>query len=1155
MCITDAFHLAEVFGKGRTVHDTAAQWLSRYQQNTGEAMCEMVNFILRCTGTDLTVETEQVEDVDNVPDRIRDLQELYNEQGISEYPLISKAKKFKGFQAVLEDFFMALMQTLHHSSVLYGDEDLFENILIWNSSLSTAQCRPFRHTATLISLALMTALCDIAREVTTTVSTSRKQLENEKKKKSVNKGRVGAIQTAIQEGEKKLEAVDNFLKDGFDTVFVHRYRDIDPKIRAECMTALGLWLQRYREYFFEGQYLRYFGWTLSDHVAHTRLVIVTQLRSLYENKDNIAGLHSFTERFRQRIVEMAAQDADVSVRASAVELLDLIRNAGLLDPEDVDTVGKLVFDSEPAVRKAAGHFFVANVQDVFESTTDELGEELNEMFADEDEDDFESPKRSWLKFKCLADVLQAYDEQESSKAKSDRLLVAPRDVLSGAPIVSRFVLATEAIYPYLQELSQWQSLAGYLLYDHSQISDTPSEDDTTGMVRRLYKMEEGQEVTLLEVLCCAVKLRTIDIAKSDVDRRGRRNKALSDKIPELQEEIAHGLTQIIPQLLKKYGAVPEAASSVLRLEHLVDLDKIQDLQKDATTYSSLLNDINKQFLTHSHQDVLTEASIAFVHAKTSDELKEALETRTQELWDDLVDTLSTLSQDKHVKNADSLPSGTLTTLTNTVTRISNLASVTDCTTVLETSPSPRSSKNRNDNPNNTPFTDLIHLSNRGLRKADDDEETIKTETELVTNSIRTLLFYFMWKVQSLTTSLNAGKTPINESYFESITQNRESFTKTLISIIRQRSGLDDIRFIATTTLLDLQTLFGTLRHAGENAENPQDILTQTQNLVQEFNPETQSLIAKIHSTAERIYAKKTKRTLEPADDDDPASESEAEGDDKPPKDDNEDASPSSSSDDDDEEEEDDDADDDDDDERTTNGTQGKGKGKGKGKDKKQSAAVERLRSTILAEQRLCELTGKIVLAIIGRILDASSSSSQEQQQQKGSLTQRLLRNKSRLGHNYREVLSYLDGRKAAGGGRSKAGSTTSRKQQNGAKKDGAQGSASNARTTQTEAGKKSSNAAGGAGGKHKSSERVDDEDIEDEDDDEGGEKEEDRVNNDHDHNNVEEDGEEDLRARELIDDDDGNEGREKSSSLSEVDDDAENRDRGRDGDEDEVMGD
>ncbi|KAL2862757.1 cohesin subunit IRR1 [Aspergillus lucknowensis] len=949
---------AEVFGKSRNAEIVAADWLTRYQQGQTTAMRDLINLVFRSSGTDLKVTTDDIEDVDHVVDRVQDFQNQYHAQGISEYPLISKSRKFKSFQPVLENFFMALMQTLHHSSVLYDDRVLYENLQSWLSSMSSSSCRPFRHTATVAALSNMNALCDIAREVMTSVSTSRKQLESEKRKKTVNKGRADAINLSIKEGENKLEVIDDLLKDGVNVIFVNRYRDVDPRIRAESIAALGRWMHSYREYFFEGQFLRYCGWIMSDSDVHTRSIALRQLLSLYTNKDNIAGLRSFTERFRQRFVEIAAHDADVGVRTMAIELLDLIRDAGLIEPADVDTVGRLIFDLEARVRKAAGPFFVANVQDVFDSTIEEVAEEVNEMFGDEDEDDFESPKRAWIKFKCLADILQAYDTPEGEPTHEPS--VKSRDALPGIPMDSRFVLATEAIYPHLDELTTWQSLAGYLLFDHSQIPDD-GDGDTTGEVKKLYKMQEGQEVILLEVLCCAVKLRILDVAKSDIDKRGRKVKALTDRIPELQEEIAHSLAQIIPQLLNKFGSTPEAASAVLRLEHLVDLDKIQDLQKDATAYTSLLNDINKQFLSHSNQDVLAEASVAFLHAKSSDDMREALESKVQELWDDMVDTLNKLSQQKEVASHNPIPPSVLNELNNTITRISNLSGVTDCTLFLET-PVMSRSKGRSKKEPEAPFNIVLRLVQRGFRRelpaeSDEDEDTSHAETEVVLNSIRTLLFYFMWKVQNLRAALAAGKAKFNTAYFEALTKSRESFVEALVAIMKEHSGLDDVRFSATTTLLDLQTLFGTFRNSGLGASNDEDTVFQAQSLVHEFDTDVQELITKIHGITLRTYAKKSRVPFEPGEDDAPASDSDLE---REPVDDEE-------------------------------------------EDSDQILQDERLRSKILAEQRLCELTGKIVLAIVGRILDSSGSKS-------GQLKKKLLKHKTQLGPNYREVLVFLEDR-------------------------------------------------------------------------------------------------------------------------------------------------
>ncbi|KAL1969702.1 hypothetical protein VTN77DRAFT_8255 [Rasamsonia byssochlamydoides] len=1047
---------ADIFEKGQAVDTVIEGWLSRYEKDPTDGLCELVNFVLRCIGADIAVDRTDITDEDHMKERVTDLQDAHIEQAPSEYPLISKDKKFRAFRSTLVDFCNSWIETLHRSSLLYNSAAPAEKFHVWLSVMSTAPNRAFRHTATVMSLAIATALCDVAQEVTSTVSTSRKQLESEKKKKTPNKGRMGAIQSSIQESEEKLETIDSMLKDAFDTVFVHRYRDVDPKIRSECMVALGRWIQGYREMFFESQYVRYFGWVLSDASPQVRTVAVGQLRQIYENKYSVAALRSFTSRFLRRMVEMATRDVDIGVRASMVELLDIIREMGLLENEDIDAVGQLVFDSEPRVRKAAGRFFAANLQELFDSNTEEMAEDINEVFADEDEEDFKSPKRSWIKFKCLVDILQAYDGQKDQQ-KPDRPIVGSIEALSGAPVESRFFLATEAIYPHMEELEQWQALAGYLLYDHSQITDSPPQDEASN-VRKFYKLEEGQDIILLEVLVCAVKLRILEVAKSDIDKRGRKIKALTDKIPGLQEEIAHNLAQIIPQLLNKFGAVPEAASAVLRLEHLVDLNMIQDLQKDAAAYTSLLNEINKQFLTHSNQDVLAEASVAFLHARSSDEMKEAMESKVQELWDDMIDAFSTLSQNKDVQNGTSLRSNILTELANTVTRISNLASITDCTSVMEARPSATSKKQKQDL--EPPFNTLIHLAKRGLRDEESDADTANLETELVVNSIKSLLFYFMWKVQALTTALKSGNAPYNTAYFEDLAKRRETFVVTLTAIMQKRTSiLDDIRFSAITTLLDVQTLFGTLRHIGatikgESQTVDEDVITQTQNLAHEIDPETQTIISRFHDIAERTFAKRSKRDIGRVVEDDVPLNSAQDLKDIPS---------------DDEEEEED-----------------------EGDDVDEAVANERLRATILAEQRLCELTGKIVLAIIGRVLDASGP-------QRGKLKQKLLKNKTRLGHNYKEVVAYLEDRKAR---------------------------PANNRPTQSKD-KQSSNATAGKNAAAKSSERVEEDDDEEEQED---------------NPEVEEDGEEDLRARELIEESDDEE-------LSPPPPDEEGED------EDEVMGD
>ena len=339
----------------------------------------------------------------------------------------------------------------------------------------------------------------------------------------------------------------------------------------------------------------------------------------------------------------------------------------------------------------------------------------------------------------------------------------------------------------------------------------------------------------------------------------------------------------------------------------------------------------------------------------------------------MIDRFSTMSQNRDVQAGSSVSKSVLVELSNTVARIANLASIVHCTSIVETVPVAAGKKRKQSS--EAPFNTLIHLVKRGIREEESSEGLRSLETETVVNSIKTLLFYFMWKVQALTTAVKAGSAKYSTSYFETLAKSRDVFAATLTAVMQARKILDDIRFSAVTTFLDLQTLFGTLRNIGMHVKGgpenvDEDVLFQTQGLAQEIVPSTQILISKFHDVAERSLAKRLKKEIRTSvEDDDGLLESAQDLKDLPS----------------DDEEENDEQDED-----TV---------------EDESVATERLRATILAEQRLCELTGKIVLAITGRVLDNSGS-------QRGKLKKKLLVNKSLLGPNYKEVVAFLEERKA-----------------------------------------------------------------------------------------------------------------------------------------------
>lgn len=929
-----------------TLDGVAADWMTRYEQHQANAVRDLINFALKCTGCDLQVDLHDIEDPDNAASKLTDLQDEYHALKITDYPLISRSKEKHSFRPTMTGFFQTLISTAHMAGVLYNDEALIENILVWITSMSSAAVRPFRHTATVIALSICSTMCTLAAELAENIAKTMRQKDSELKKKSVNKARVRDIEAKIAEDERKRVAAENIVNDIYDTVYVNRYRDVDPRIRVECVSALGDWILTLPDTFFSGQYIRYLGWVLSDTSAPTRAEVIRQLSRMFKNKENVGRLRAFTERFRPRLVEMATQDTEPGIRAATVQLLDMVREAGLLEPDDIDAIGSLVFDVEPRVRKAVAGFFAENINDLFESAVEDLGgaESLEEILGEELEDEYDQPRITWLKYTCLAEVLQAYDgdhEEDDFKRHGDM-----GESLDISVQESRFSLAAQVILGGIPELKEWKVLAGYLLCDLSNLSTNNPEQESAFKER--CQLNEKQEILLLQVLNVAVQSRLTEAIESEIDKKGKRTKARIEESREIQESTAIHLAQIIPQLLKKFGSNSASASAVLRLEHVLNLEIFQELRQDSTTYSALLDDINKQFLTHADQDVLAEASTALLHARSFEDLEEVTESKLQELWDENINTLYKIVTDPEAEDY-------LETLCTTVHRIANLASISECVAHFHSMPQTEQKKGV-DHDTNIHDT-LVNLLTEYHEENNSPRGEIEQVNTLLLGTMKCLLFYYMWHARTLHTFV-ANPSPAPHRILD-----YSDFATALSAIMESRSGTDPARLAAAGTYLDLFTLFATFRHVKyPGAENDEISDFNIQKLIRHIPPEAESLIHSIYAACERQFAKKTRRTLESALDDQPDIDSAPED----PEDEDEEEDSISN---------------------------------------EHAQAVK-----LLAEKQLCELTGKMVLAIVGRVLDCEGA-------HKGKTRERLERNKGKLGSNFKEVVAFLDGEKKPKGKR------------------------------------------------------------------------------------------------------------------------------------------
>ncbi|KAK3045609.1 hypothetical protein LTS18_013672, partial [Coniosporium uncinatum] len=466
------------------------------------------------------------------------------------------------------------------------------------------------------------------------------------------------------------------------------------------------------------------------------------------------------------------------------------------------------------------------------------------------------------------------------------------------------------------------------------------------------------------------------------------SKAQRQGAEETQETAAVHLAQLIPRLLKKFGEQPEAASAVLRLEHVLNLDIFQQLRQDNTTYATLLDDINKQFMSHGDQKVLAEASAALLHAKSFDDLGEITEGRLQALWEDTTATLhkltSTHEDTRSVRGGFS--DNILKAVSDTVLRLSNLSSITDPTEFLEAAPrstpaKSKKGKGRSQKAASGQIPNAVAVLNdlilRGIPSRDTDADQDAREDQIVSNASQCLLFYFMWLVRSWQNRIASGNN-IPDDALDACASRRDTFVANLTKVMESRRGTDDLRAQIAGTLLDLHTLFTTLRQAkpkrrpANAAKVNEDYLA----MVLEVEPPTQTILLQILTAAEKSLAKKLKKNLEDvAEDDeplDPDDEPESDDDDEP------------------------DAAD-------------------------EAAMAERQRELLKSERLLCEFAGKLVLGVLAGVLDAPTEDEGETRKEgPGPVSKRLQRNKARLGPNFKEVVAYLDQDKREGKGKGRA---------------------------------------------------------------------------------------------------------------------------------------
>uniref|UniRef100_A0AAY4EE29 Cohesin subunit SA n=1 Tax=Denticeps clupeoides TaxID=299321 RepID=A0AAY4EE29_9TELE len=353
---TEAVTLFEVVTMGRAAMQAVVDdWIDAYVADRDGALLDLISFFIQCSGCKGLVTAEMFQsrqDTDVMSKMVEDV----DEDG-GEYPLTTCGAYWKRFRSQFCEFVSVLVTQCQYSIVF--DSYLMSTLISLLTELSDSRVRAFRHTCTLAGMKLISALVNVGLNLSVSVDNSQRLHEVEQAKTPTKRAvpRLERIRRKISELQDRKLEIENMMDAIFKGIFLKRYRDAVPEIRAICLEELAVWMRLYSSVFLNDSNLKYVGWMLYDKQSDVRLKCVLGLQTLYEDTQLSPKMDLFTVRFKERIVSMTL-DKDHEVAVQAMRLVMVISQScdEVLSQKDYSQLFQCVFASHRPLSATAGEF-------------------------------------------------------------------------------------------------------------------------------------------------------------------------------------------------------------------------------------------------------------------------------------------------------------------------------------------------------------------------------------------------------------------------------------------------------------------------------------------------------------------------------------------------------------------------------------------------------------------------------------------------------------------------------------------------------------------------------------------------------------------------------------------------------------------------------
>uniref|UniRef100_A0A8C7YJV4 Cohesin subunit SA n=1 Tax=Oryzias sinensis TaxID=183150 RepID=A0A8C7YJV4_9TELE len=579
---TETMTLFEMVKMGKSATQAVVDdWIEAYKHDKESALLGLINFFIQCSGCKgiCAVSGEMFRHMQN-SDIIRKMTEEFDEDS-GDYPLTLSGPQWKKFRINFCDFIAVLVRQCQYS-IIY-DEYMMDTVISLLTGLSDSQVRAFRHTSTLAAMKLMTALVNVALNLSINMDNTQRQYEAERNKVIAKRAndRLELLLQKRKELQENQDEIENMMNAIFKAVFVHRYRDAIAEIRAICIEEIGVWMKLYSDAFLNDSYLKYVGWTMHDKQGEVRLKCLTALQGLFYNRELGSRLELFTSRFK---VSQITFDA-FSDRSSDE----------VLTAEDCESVYHLVYSAHRPIAVSAGEFL------------------FKKLFSHRGPNEEGLPRRGRqsLNGSLIKTTIFFFLESELHE--------------HGAYLV-------DSLWDCASELlKDWETMISLLL-------DEPMPGEEA--------LNDRQETALVEIMLCAIR-QACECHPPVGRGTGKRVLTAKEKKMQLDDRtrITEIFAIALPLLLAKYCVDIDKVTNLLQIPKFFDLD-IYTTGRLEKHLDALLRQIWEVVYKHTENEVLEACSTTY-HYLCNEEFTifNRVDIARSQLLDELLDKFNRLLED------------------------------------------------------------------------------------------------------------------------------------------------------------------------------------------------------------------------------------------------------------------------------------------------------------------------------------------------------------------------------------------------------------------------------------------------------------------------------------------------------------------------------